>query len=470
MLNIKTQLNSLPEKKILDYATAVSDELSIPSYIVGGYVRDLILNRTTTDVDIMVEGDCIQFAKKLAEKLTIENIVIYEKFQTVLIPHKEIQIEVATARTEKYNSNSRKPKIELTSVKEDLSRRDFTINSIAASLNKDDYGNVIDPFNGIQDIERKIIRTPIDTDETLSEDPLRMLRAIRFAAQLNFNIDSNVIKSIKKQYKRLKIISWERITEEIIKSLKTDKPSIAFYLFKETNLLSYIFPEIDIMPGVDVIEGYGHKDVFIHTLQVVDNAAKLTDKMEIRFAALVHDIAKPNTKKFYPKKGWTFHGHEHIGSHMVRHVAKRMKLSNKLRDYLCLMTKLHLRPIALVKKHITDSAVRRLMVEAGEHLDDLMILCRADITTKNDMKIQKYRANFERVEKLMEDVTMRDQMKAFQSPIRGEEIMKEFDLKPCKKIGDIKKMIEEAILDGAIENNREDAFNYMMKIKDQFIN
>tara|TARA_X000001036_G_C20659068_1_gene798186 strand:- start:696 stop:2108 length:1413 start_codon:yes stop_codon:yes gene_type:complete len=470
MLNIKNQLDHLPEKKILDYATDVSHELSIPSYLVGGYVRDLILNRTTTDVDIMVEGDCIQFANKLAKKLNIENIVIYEKFQTVLIPHKEIQIEIATARTEKYKSNSRKPIIESTTIKEDLSRRDFTINSIAASLNKEDYGDLVDPFDGIKDIKKGIIRTPIDTDETLSEDPLRMLRAIRFAAQLNFKIDNDIIESIKKQHERLKIISWERITEEIIKSLKTDKPSIAFYLLKETNLLSYIFPEIDIMPGVDIIDGYGHKDVFIHTLQVVDNAAKLTDKMEIRFAALVHDIAKPNTKKFIPKKGWTFHGHEYIGSHMVKYVAKRMKLSNKLRDYLCLMTKLHLRPIALVKKHITDSAVRRLMVEAGDCLDDLMILCRADITTKNDMKVKKYRSNFERVEKLMEDVTTRDQMKAFQSPVKGEEIMKELNLKPSKKIGDIKKMIEEAILDGKIKNNHQDAFEYMMTIKDQILN
>ncbi len=471
MLNIKTQLNNLPNKKILSYATQVSTELSIPSYLVGGYVRDLILNRQTTDIDIMVEGDGILFAKKLAEKLNVDNIVIYEKFQTALIPLKEIQIEIATARVEEYDSDSRKPRVKSTSVGEDLSRRDFTINSIAASLNNQDYGTVIDPFNGIDDIKKKIIKTPINANETFKEDPLRMLRAVRFSAQLNFNIHATVIDAIKSQRNRLEIISWERITEEIIKSLKTKKPSIAFYLFKETNLLSYIFPEIDRMPGVKVIDGYGHKDVFIHTLQVVDNAAELTEKMEIRFAALVHDIAKPNTKKFIPNKGWTFHGHDSIGSHMIRrHIAKRMKLSNKLREYLCLMTKLHLRPIALVKKNITDSAIRRLMVEAGEYLDDLMILCRADITTKNDMKVKKYRSNFERVEKLMKDVTMRDQMKAFQSPIRGEEIMKELGLKPCKKVGEIKKMIEEAILDGQIKNDHDDAFQYMMKIKDSILN
>ena len=470
MLNIKDHINNLPEKKILSYATIVSGELSIRSYLVGGYVRDLILNRKTTDIDIMVEGDSILFAKKLADKLNVDNIVIYEKFQTALIPLKEMQIEIASARTEEYDLDSRKPRVKSTTIEQDLSRRDFTINAIALSLNENDYGTIIDPFNGIQDIEKEIIKTPIDANETLKEDPLRMLRAIRFAAQLNFKIEPDVIDGIKKQRDRLKIISWERITEEIIKSLKTEKPSIAFYLFKETNLLSYIFPEIDIMPGIDVIDGLGHKDVFIHTLQVVDNAAELTDKMEVRFAALVHDIAKPNTKKFIPKKGWTFHGHDSIGSHIVRHVAKRMKLSNKLRDYLCLMTRLHLRPIALVKKNITDSAIRRLMVEAGEHIDDLMILCRADITTKNDMKVQKYRNNFERVEELMENVIMRDQMKAFQSPVRGDEIMKLLNLKPSRKIGDIKKMIEEAILEGNIENDYDDALKYLMSNKKEILN
>jgi putative nucleotidyltransferase with HDIG domain len=469
MINIKDQLDNTPHKKLLLIASSVSEDLSIPSYIVGGYVRDLILKRDTTDIDIMVEGDGILFAKKLAKKLNINNIVIYEKFKTALIPYKQVQIEVATARTETYNSDSRKPKVQSTSIDKDLSRRDFTINAIAASLNKNDYGDIIDPFNGINDIKNKLIITPIDVNETLKEDPLRMLRAIRFAAQLNFDIDNKVIDGIKKQRDRLEIISWERITEEIIKSLKTNKPSIAFYLFKETNLLSYIFPEVDIMPGVEIIDGHGHKDVFIHTLQVVDNAAQLTDKMEIRFAALVHDIGKPATKKFFPKKGWTFHGHDSLGSHMLKAISKRMKLSNKLKDYLRLMTRLHLRPIALVKDNITDGAIRRLMVEAGENVDDLMILCRADITTKNEMKIKKYRANFERVEQLMHDVTMRDQMRSFQSPVRGEDIMKELNLKPCKQIGDIKKMIEEAILEGTIENTYEDAFQYMLKIKNTFL-
>ena len=466
-LNIKQQLteNTL-HQEILSAITKLSNESKTPAYIVGGYVRDLILKRNTKDIDIMVEGDGIKFAKKISKILNIDTVVIYEKFGTALIPHKGLEIEVASARTEVYDSKSRKPQIKLTSIDEDLSRRDFTINAMAISLNEDNYGDIIDPYNGLSDLDKKRIITPINVDKTFSDDPLRMLRAIRFAAQLNFDIDKTLIKGIKKQKDRLKIISWERITEEIIKSLKTDKPSIAFYLFKETNLLSYIFPEIDIMPGIEIIDGYGHKDVFIHTLQVVDNAAKLTDKMEIRFAALVHDIAKPKTKRFIPNKGWTFHGHDSIGSHMINTVAKRMKLSNKLKDYLKIMTKLHLRPIALVNKNITDSAVRRLMVEAGDCIDDLMILCRADITTKNEMKVKKYKDNFERVEQLMSDVNMRDQMRSFQSPIRGDEIMKILNLKPSKKIGDIKKMIESAILDGDIENTYEDALKYLNTIKD----
>ena len=469
MLNIKEQLDSTPYRQILLTTSALSEELSIPCYIVGGVVRDIILNRQTTDIDIMVEGDGILFAKKLSEKLNIKNIVVYEKFQTALIPYKEIQIEVATARTEVYSANSRKPEVKATSIDQDLARRDFTINAIAASLNKKDYGKILDPFNGIDDIEKRLIITPVNVNETFKEDPLRMLRAIRFSAQLNFDIDSKVLEGIKKQKDRLKIISWERITEEIIKSLKTNKPSIAFYLLKETGLLSYVFPEIDIMPGIDIIDGHGHKDVFIHTLQVVDNAAKLTDKMEVRFAALVHDIGKPNTKKFVPKKGWTFHGHDGLGSYMIIQIAKRMKLSNKLKKYLQLMTKLHLRPIALVKDNITDSAIRRLMVEAGDHIDDLMMLCRADITTKNEMKIKKYRSNFERVEKLMHDVITRDQMKSFQSPVKGKDIMRELNIQPCKQIGDIKEMIEEAILEGTIKNTYDDAFKYMLTIKDTIL-
>ena len=307
--------------------------------------------------------------------------------------------------------------------------------------------------------------TPLDPDETFSDDPLRMLRAVRFSAQLQYEIAAATLDSISRNIHRLEIVSWERIRDEIIKSLSTEKPSIAFYLMKETGLLTHVFPEMDIMSGVEIINGMGHKDVFTHTLQVVDNVAKLTDKMDVRFAALVHDIAKPSTKKFEPKKGWTFHGHDEIGRRMLKKVARRMKLSNNLRDYLMLLTKLHLRPIALAKKEITDSAIRRVMAEAGEHVDDLMMLCRADITTKDPKRVKKYMGNFERVETLMQDVKLRDEMRKFQSPVRGEEIMEIFKLKPGRQVGEIKEAIEEAILDGEIENDYEAAYKFMMEME-----
>ena len=455
---------------ILKTAGKLGQDANIPTFIVGGFVRDRLMNRSTNDIDIMVEGDGIQFARNLAKHLNVNTVVDYEKFGTALIPYSSLNIEIATARKETYSPNSRKPKVITSSVSEDLSRRDFTVNAMAVSILPDSFGDLLDPFGGITDLQKKRLLTPLEPNTTFSDDPLRMMRAVRFASQLNFTIESHVLKGISETKDRIKIISWERITEEIIKSLKTEKPSIAFYLMKETGLLTYVFPEMDVMSGVDIINNMGHKDVFIHTLQVVDNAAKLTDKMEIRFAALVHDIAKPPTKRFEKKKGWTFHGHDEIGRRMMKKVAYRMKLSNSLRDYLMLMTKLHLRPIALAKKHITDSAVRRVMVEAGEFLDDLMILCRADITTKNPKKVKKYIANFDKVETIMKDVQLRDEMRAFQSPIRGKEIMDLLSLKPGRKVGLIKKSIENAILDGKIENNYDSAFAYMMSIKNDILN
>ena len=453
--------------QILNAAGELGSRLKIPTFIVGGFVRDKLMNRATSDIDIMVEGDGVEFAKKLAKELNINTVIDYEKFGTALIPHSDVQIEIATARTESYTPDSRKPKIKTSTIAEDLSRRDFTVNAIAASILPESFGDLIDPYGGIKDMHNNRLITPLSPDETFSDDPLRMLRALRFAAQLEFTIEKNVLDSINRQKDRLKIISWERITEEIIKSLKTDKPSIAFYLMKETGLLEYVFPEMNVMSGVDVIDNMSHKDVFIHTLQVVDNAAKLTNKMEIRFAALVHDIAKPNTKRFEKKKGWTFHGHDEIGRRMLKGVARRMKISNSLRDYLMIMTKLHLRPIALAKKNISDSAVRRVMAEAGEFLDDLMILCRADITTKNKSKVKQYLKNFDKVEALIQDVKLRDEMRSFRSPITGEIIMKEFNLKPGKEVGRIKKIVENAILDGIIKNDYDEAFDYMIKNKDK---
>jgi tRNA nucleotidyltransferase/poly(A) polymerase len=427
------------------------------------------MNRPSTDIDILVEGNGLDFARKLADQLGIKTVVEYEKFGTALIPHNDVEIEIATARRETYSKDSRKPDVVQTSIDEDMSRRDFTVNAIAASIRPETFGDLIDPFGGIAHMEEGLLITPLDPDETFSDDPLRMMRAARFAAQLNFKIDGGVLDSIKRQKDRLKIISWERITEEIIKSLKADTPSIAFYHLKDTGLLNYVFPEMDVMHGVEVINNKGHKDVFIHTLQVVDNAARLTEKMEIRFAALVHDIAKPPTKRFNDKKGWTFHGHEEIGRRMLKKVAKRMRLSNHLRDYLMLMTKLHLRPIALAKKEISDSAVRRVMAEAGELIDDLMILCRADITTKNPKKVKRYIANFDKVEILMQDVKLRDEMRAFQSPVRGDVIMNTLKLKPGRDVGIIKKAIEDAILDGDIPNEYDAAFDFMMCVKDEIL-
>ncbi|MAJ45520.1 MAG: tRNA nucleotidyltransferase [Candidatus Marinimicrobia bacterium] len=456
--------------RILEIAGYIGEKEKIPTFIVGGYIRDLILGRNNNpDIDIMVEGDALKYAKKLSKTLKFGKVIEYGQFNTALIPCGDIEIEVAGSRKEEYKSESRKPMVSFANVKEDMARRDFTVNAIAASLWNSNFGQLYDPFNGLKDINQKKIITPLDPDKTFKDDPLRMMRACRFAAQLDFIIDPQTLESMKRQVSRIEIISKERITEEIIKTLKSDIPSIGFYKLKEVGLLKYIFPEIDIMPGVEVINGKGHKDVFIHTLQVVDNAAKLTKSLNVRFAALVHDIAKPNTKRFYPDKGWTFHGHEEIGRRMLKKVAKRMKLSNELRDYLMLMTKLHLRPIALAKRNITDSAVRRVMYEAGEFIDDLMTLCRADITSKNPKKVQKYRGNFERVDELMRDIKMRDEMRAFQSPLRGNEIMKIFNIKEGEVIGEIKSAIEEAILDGLIENSYDAAYKYMIDNKNNFL-
>ena len=452
--------------KVFKYAQEISENLNTNVYLVGGYVRDILLKNDLKDIDLMVEENAKLFSEELSKKLNVNKVIKFEKFHTYRIPYPECEIEIANSRKESYEPSSRKPtKVELTNLEGDLERRDFTVNSMAASLSSSNFGDIYDPFNGMQDLNNAIIKTPCDADTTFSDDPLRMLRAIRFACQLNINIDNSTLASIKKQSDRIKIISWERITAELIKILSTKKPSKGFYLLQETNLLTYVFPELCLMPGVEVIDGKSHKDVFIHTLEVVDNAAQLTDKMEIRFAALVHDIAKPQTKRFFKNKGWTFHGHEEIGKRMLVKVAQRMKLSSNLRDYLMILTKLHLRPIALAKKGITDKAVRRVMFEAGEYIDDLMVLCRADITTKNPKKVKKYMNNFEKVEDLMQDVKMRDEMRAFKSPIDGHIIMKEFKLTEGREIGNIKTQIEEAILDGIIDNDYDAAYKFMLTIK-----
>ena len=465
MSNITSLLeNNTEHYDLFMTAGKVAKEQNLSCYLVGGYVRDILLNRQSTDIDIMIEGDALSYAKILGKKIGVPKIVEFKEFGTARIPYDKFEIEVSSARSESYTKDSRNPKIEFSTFKDDMSRRDFTVNAIASSIHPDSFGELHDPFSGIKDLHKGLIITPLDPDTTFDDDPLRMLRAIRFSAQLGFDIAPNLLDSISRMKKRMKIISWERITQELIKILSTKQPSIGFYALRDTGLLDIILPEFSIMQGVEIKNNMSHKDVFIHTLQVIDNAAELSDKMEIRFAALVHDIAKPQTKRFINGKGWTYHAHEVVGIHLMRKLSKRMKLSNELTDYLCKLIKLHLRPISLAMKGVTDSAIRRLIVEAGDDIDDLMVLCRADITTKNKHKIKKYLNNFARVEELVKNVRLRDELRAFQSPVRGKEIMDKFNLKPGKDVGRIKKAIEDAILDGEIDNDYDQAWEFMMKL------
>ena len=473
MPNIQQILNSSnydSVRSILEIAGALGEKKEIEVYVVGGFVRDLLMGSPINDIDLMTIGEGIPFAEMLANELGRKKIVPFKKFGTALIPGNEIQIEVATARKENYEGNSRKPsEIIYTDLEGDLLRRDFTINAMAMNITPLLFGELTDPYGGISDIKKKVIKTPFDPDETFSEDPLRMMRAAYFASKLGFKLDENCLRSIKRQISRIGIVSTERIRDEFIKILTTDKPSIGLVILQKTGLMKTVFPEINVMYGMDQTPEWHHKDIFAHTLQVVDNSAKLSDKMKIRFAALVHDIAKPITRRVDKEKGYTFHGHDAIGGKMIDTVAKRMKLSNDLKDYLKKLTLLHLRPIALVKNIVTDSAVRRLMVAAGEDLEDLMILCRADITTKNPKRVKRYLKNFEKVEEKMANVNKRDEMVAFQSPVRGDEIMSICGLKEGTKVGVIKKAIEEAILEGLIDNTHSKALDYLIKIKDDYL-
>ena len=471
MSNIKELISQHPDAEyVLKRAGIIASENNKQIYVVGGFVRDLFIQKTPVELDLMIIGDGIEFAEILAKDLKVKKIVPFEQFSTAKIPYKKIDIEVAAARIEKYDDNSRKPKeVIYTDLKGDLIRRDFTINSMAVDLLPENYGELYDPYSGIVDLQSKKIITPLNPDDTFSEDPLRMLRAAYFVSKFKFDIDKDCYDSIIRQKERISIVSQERITTELCKILSSPTPSKGLIILQETGLMKLIFPEIDEMYGMDQTPEWNHKDIFFHTMQVVDNAAKLTQKMEIRFAALVHDIAKPVTRRVDKKKGYTFHGHDAVGEKILNKVIKRMKLSNKLGEFLKRMTLLHLRPIALAKKDVTDSAVRRLMVAAGDDIDDLMILCRADITTKNPNKVNKYMKNFERVDSLMKNVKERDLFRKFQSPIRGKEIMKLCDLQEGKKIGELKKAIEEAILDGKIDNNHDDALNYLYQIKDKYI-
>ena len=439
-------------------------------YVVGGYVRDLFLGRPLKEIDFMVVCDGVEFAEALAKKLKVKKIVPFPKFSTAKIPYKAIPIEVAAARSESYEKGSRKPKkVVYTDLQGDLLRRDFTVNALAVDLHPDRFGELNDPYGGISDLKAKLLKTPLNPDETFSEDPLRMMRAAYFAAALDFTIDEQCFNAIHEQAQRISIVSQERVTAELIKILSTNKPSIGLIILQKTGLMKYVFPEIDDMYGLEQTKEWHHKDIFYHTMQVVDNAAQLSDKMKLRFAALVHDIAKPKTRKVDSKKGYTFHGHDAVGERILNKVAKYLKLPNELRDYLKKLTLLHLRPIAIVNSEVTDSAIRRVIVAAGDELDDLMTLCRADITTRNPNRVKKYLQNFEIVESKMSNVEERDAMRAFQSPVRGKEIMESCGLSEGKEVGKIKQAIEEAILNGDIENEYEAAKEYMFKIKDEIL-
>ena len=471
MANIQDLLENQPlPKSILEDIGRIAEKNSKEVYVVGGVIRDLFLGRELKEIDLMVIGDGIEFAKQIAKSMGVKKIVPFPKFSTAHIPTKPIPIEVAAAREETYNENSRKPnKIIYTDLHGDLIRRDFTINAMAMSITPNDFGELHDPHNGVKDLMAKHLVTPLGPDETFSEDPVRMMRAAYFSSGLGLSIEKQCFDSMKRQAERISIVSQERITTEFCKILTTTKPSIGLTILQETGLMKHIFPEIHVMYGMDQTGEWHHKDIFYHTMQVVDNAANLSEKMELRFAALVHDIAKPNTRRIDKTKGYTFHGHDSIGERMLNKVAKRMKLSTALKDYLKKLTLLHLRPIALAKKEITDSAIRRVMVAAAEDLDDLLTLCRADITTKNSEKVKQYMGNFERVETKMQDVTERDALKSFQSPVRGAEIMTVCGLTEGRIVGKIKTAIEEAILDEKIDNTYEAAYDYLMMIKDDYM-
>jgi tRNA nucleotidyltransferase/poly(A) polymerase len=460
-----TNLKSSLTHPVFKVVSQVAEEQGIKAFVIGGFVRDLILERTSKDIDIVVLGNGLELAQLAAEKLRVKKISLFKNFGTAHFKYKDLDIEFVGARKESYRLDSRKPIVEDGTLQDDQNRRDFTINALALSLNKETFGDLIDPFDGISDLNKGIIRTPLDPDITYSDDPLRMLRAIRFATQLNFKIEIKSLESILKQSDRLKIISQERINEEVNKIILADVPSRGFILLKSTHLLQQFFPEMIALAGIETIDGKSHKDNFYHTLEVLDNVAKMTDSLWLRWAAIMHDIAKPPTKRFDKEIGWTFHGHEDLGSRMVPRIFTRMRLplDHKMK-YVQKLVRLHLRPIALVKGTVTDSAIRRLLSEAGDDIDDLMILCNADITSKNEFKVKKYKKNFEIVAQKLREVEEKDKIRNFQPPVTGELIMQTFGVGPCAEIGIIKSQIKESILEGTIPNDYEAAFSEMLRI------
>lgn len=454
------------EHSIFKVISNSAQELGISSYVIGGFVRDFILNRNSSkDIDIVALGSGIELAKQVSKNLMDNSKVqVFKTYGTAMLRHDDIEIEFVGARKESYSEDSRNPIVENGTLEDDQNRRDFTINALALDLSKAKYGELLDPFYGIRDLENKLIRTPLDPDITFSDDPLRMMRAIRFASQLNFKIEQKSLESITKNKDRIKIITCERIVTELNKILESEKPSKGFLLLEKTGLLDHILPELTALKGIDEVDGQKHKDNFYHTLEVVDNISKYTNNIWLRWAALLHDIGKSPTKKFSDKVGWTFHGHEFEGSKMVFQLFKRLKMPlNDKMKYVQKLVLMSSRPIALAEDTVTDSAVRRLIFDAGDHVDDLMTLCEADITTKNKKRFKKYLNNFKIVRQKIIEVEERDHIRNFQPPISGEEIMEAFELQPSREIGIIKETIKEAILEGKIPNEHDAAFKLMLE-------
>jgi len=451
---------------IFQVISELADKINQETYVIGGFVRDLILNRPSPDIDVVTIGSGIQLAEMVAKKLGSNiQVSVFKNFGTAMLKYQSLEVEFVGARKESYNEDSRKPIVEDGTLEEDQNRRDFTINALAICLNSNRFGELIDPFGGIQDIENKILRTPLEPGITFSDDPLRMMRAIRFASQLGFTIEAKTLEAIALNKKRIHIISKERIGEELNKIILSSKPSVGFKLLDKTGLLEIIFPELHRMKGREEVNGIGHKDNFFHTLEVLDRIAPNTNNLWLRWSALLHDIAKPATKKYSPQLGWTFHSHNFIGAKMVPALFKKMKFPlNEKMKYVQKIVELHMRPIILSEEEVTDSAIRRLLFEAGDDIDDLMTLCEADITSKNQEKVKKYYSNFQLVRQKLKALEEKDHIRNFQPPVTGETIMEVYGLSPCREVGLIKSAIKEAILDGIIQNDHDQAFQYMLQI------